>query len=112
MTLNEYQDLAQVTAQITDIMEDKVINGCMGMNGEAGECIDLLKKYLFQGHTLNKEKLMDECGDVLWYIAETAKGLGYTLDEVAEHNIAKLKARYPEGFDAWHSIHRKEGDQE
>ena len=112
MTLNEYQDLAQVTAQITDIMEDKIINGCMGMNGEAGECIDLLKKYLFQGHKLNKDKLMDECGDVLWYVAETARGLGYTLQEVAEHNIIKLKTRYPEGFDSWHSIHRKEGDQE
>lgn len=51
-----------------------------------------------------------ELGDVLWYVAELASGLGMTLDVVAQMNIDKLKARYPEGFEAEKSLHRREGD--
>jgi NTP pyrophosphatase (non-canonical NTP hydrolase) len=80
----------------------------MGLNGEAGECIDLLKKHLFQGHKLDKDKLTEELGDVLWYCAELACGLSVTLEEVAQRNIEKLKKRYPEGFDAERSINREE----
>lgn len=108
MTMNEYQMLAQRTAKITDNPEDKRLNGCMGLNGEAGECIDLLKKHLFQGHELDKKKLAEELGDVLWYVAELATGIGYTLGDIAQNNIAKLKRRYPEGFDPERSIHRAE----
>lgn len=112
MTLNEYQEQAQRTAKITTSKRDKIINGYMGLNGEASECIDLLKKHMFQGHSLNKLKLMEECGDALWYVQELANGLGYTLEEVALYNLDKLKSRYPEGFTPERSIHRKEGDQE
>ena len=108
MTLNEYQNLAQRTAQITKTGKDKIINGCMGLNGEAGECIDILKKHMFQGHDLDALKLIDECSDVLWYVAELATGLGVSLDTVARHNIEKLRKRYPEGFDPDRSIHREE----
>ena len=107
MTLNEYQLLAQQTAKITDNPGDKLLNGCMGLNGEAGECIDLLKKHYFQGHALDRKKLAEELGDVLWYCAELATGLGVTLDEVAERNIAKLRRRYPEGFDPERSVRRE-----
>ncbi len=108
MTMNEYQLLAQRTCNITDTMMDKIENGCMGLNGEAGECIDLLKKYKFQGHELLVDKMIEELGDVLWYCAELATGLGVTLNEVAQRNIDKLKARYPEGFDPERSVHREE----
>lgn len=77
------------------------------MCGEAGECIDILKKHEFQGHELNEEKLIDELGDVLWYIAQTAVGLNVDLEEIAQHNVEKLKRRYPEGFSADKSINRK-----
>ena len=111
MTLNEYQVAAERTSgDLTPYQ--KVQNGCYGMNGEAGECIDILKKHEFQGHDLNPEKLVDELGDVLWYVAQTASGLGVTLEYVAQHNIDKLKARYPDGFDAQKSIHRPEYEQE
>ena len=107
MTLNDYQVAADRTSG--DLSPwDKVRNGCYGLNGEAGECIDILKKVEFQGHTFDPEKMLDELGDVLWYVAQAATGLGVTLQEVAEHNIAKLKARYPEGFDPERSIHRPE----
>ena len=107
MTLNDYQKAAERTSGSLTAYQ-KVQNGCYGMNGEAGECIDLLKKHEFQGHPLDTGKLMDELGDVLWYVAQTASGLGITLDAVAQHNIDKLLIRYPEGFDAEKSIHRKE----
>lgn len=107
MDLNEYQRLAQRTSN-TKTKSDKIENGLMGLNGEAGECIDVLKKYYFQGHELDKDKLVDELGDVMWYIAETCVGLNITMSEVAEHNIGKLKMRYPEGFESEKSIHRIE----
>ena len=107
MTLNEYQHQAQRTVQITTNMTDKIINGCMGLNGESGECIDLLKKNLYQGHPLDREHLIEELGDVLWYAAELAAGLNCPLEEVAARNIAKLRKRYPDGFDPERSIHRE-----
>lgn len=103
-SFNEYQKLAQRTSPTG---HDRVLNGVMGLNGEAGECIDIVKKHYFQGHELNKLKLLDELGDVLWYIAETATGLGVEMNEIAEHNIAKLRARYPQGFSAERSINRE-----
>ena len=106
MELLEYQRLAQRTSN-TKTSSEKIENGLMGLNGEAGECIDILKKYRFQGHELDRTKLLDELGDVLWYIAEAASGLGITMEDIAIHNIGKLKKRYPEGFDSERSRHRE-----
>lgn len=104
MTFDEYQANAQRTSPAG---HDRILNGVMGLNGEAGECIDIVKKCWFQGHEFDREKLIYELGDVLWYIAETATGLGVGMDEIAERNIAKLRARYPDGFDSERSIHRE-----
>nr|DAR10288.1 MAG TPA: NTP-PPase-like protein [Caudoviricetes sp.] len=106
MTGTEFQEKAMRTAAASD-SGALLLNGVMGLNGEAGECIDIMKKYLFQGHELDEEKLMDELSDVMWYAAITATGLGVTLDEVMEHNVEKLKNRYPDGFDKDRSIHRE-----
>lgn len=109
MTGNEYQSLALRTANgLTP--EQLLTKGVIGMCGEAEECVDMMKKHLFQGHDLDKEHLAKELGDVSWYVAITAHALGYDLDKIFEMNIEKLKARYPEGFDAERSLHRKEGD--
>lgn len=102
----EYQHLAQRTSNPTLSNIEKLRNGCYGLCGESGECIDVLKKHEFQGHELNRDKLIDELGDVLWYIVQTAVGLDTTLEEIAQHNIAKLRARYPEGFSSNRSINR------
>lgn len=107
MTLYEYQKAADRTSG--DLSPwDKVRNGCYGLNGEAGECIDILKKVEFQGHPFDREKMLEELGDVLWYVAQTATGLGVPLEDIALRNIDKLKARYPDGFDPERSIHRPE----
>ncbi len=106
MNPNEYQKLALRTAN-KDPEYPRIINGVLGLAGEAGECADIVKKHLFQGHELNKEKLLDEIGDVLWYCAYSADALGLQLEDIMQHNIDKLAKRYPEGFAADKSINRK-----
>lgn len=105
MNFNEYQKLAQRTSNTKSQM-DKIMNGVLGLNGESGEVIDVIKKYMFQGHGLDTDKIIDELGDVLWYIAELAEGIGMNLSEIAEYNIVKLRKRYPEGFEADKSMNR------
>jgi NTP pyrophosphatase (non-canonical NTP hydrolase) len=105
MDFNEYQKLAMRTASETG-QKNLVLNGVMGLCGEAGECIDIVKKHMFQGHELNTQKLIDEASDCLWYLAAVASGLGITLEEIALYNVEKLKKRYPEGFDADKSQNR------
>ena len=108
MTINEYQKLAMTTKNPTLSQKDVLINGVMGLCGESGEAIDIVKKHLAHGHELDREALIKELGDVAWYLAETATALDITLEEVLERNIAKLKKRYPEGFSTERSIHREE----
>lgn len=107
MTLNEYQALAQRTARHDMCKADHVFNGVLGLSGEVGECADLIKKKYYQDGRNIYLKLLEELGDVLWYTAELAAGMGWTLEEVAQTNIDKLKARYPEGFSADRSLHRE-----
>lgn len=109
MTGNEYQKAALRTAG-TNSHEALLMNGVMGLNGEAGECIDIVKKHVFQGHELDREKLAKELGDVAWYLAVTAHAIDYDLETVLKMNIDKLLARYPEGFDVERSTNRAEGD--
>jgi NTP pyrophosphatase (non-canonical NTP hydrolase) len=105
LTLNEYQKAALRTAN-TDDCEKLCLNGVLGLNGEAGECADLVKKNMFQGHTLDKVELAKELGDTLWYIAITAQSIGFSLEDIASMNIEKLYKRYPTGFDENKSINR------
>ena len=108
MTINEYQKLAMTTLNPALDKKDVLINGVMGLCGESGEAIDIVKKWLAQGHDLDKEKLAKELGDIAWYLAETATALDLNLENILEANIQKLKKRYPDGFDAQRSIHRDE----
>lgn len=104
MNFNEYQKLALRTANKD---KDLVINAALGLAGESGEVADLIKKHLFQGHELNKEKIIDELGDILWYIAIMAEGLGVEMEVIPTHNIDKLRKRYPNGFEVERSINRE-----
>ena len=109
MTINEYQQEALRTASHDKHIPDAMlVNGVMGLCGESGECVDIVKKYLFQGHTLDIDHLIEELGDVAWYIATTAASKGYTLEYVLQKNVEKLRKRYPDGFSADRSIHREE----
>ena len=125
MTGNDYQEQAMRTndghaqdrladRMLAGIMQEKdvagLINGLMGLSGEAGELTDLFKKWIFHNAPLDEEHAKKEVGDVCWYIAMICHSMGWNLSEIMQMNIDKLKARYPEGFDTEKSNHRKEGD--
>lgn len=103
MTINEYQAACMRTCGKPDL-----VNGILGLCGEAGECADMVKKHMYQGHSLNTNDLLHELGDVAWYIAVAAQALGCNLETVLLMNVEKLKKRYPDGFDADKSINRTE----
>ena len=100
LTANDYQKKAMTTLNPALSKQDVLLNGVMGLCGEAGECIDLVKKHLHQGHPLDSEKLAKELGDVAWYLAETAWALDLPLESILRGNLEKLKKRYPQGFDS------------
>ena len=107
MTIQEYQQLAMRTLNPQLEQKDVLINGVMGLCGESGEAIDIVKKWLAQGHELDRDALAKELGDICWYLAETAWALDIPLEEILQANIDKLKKRYPQGFDSNRSIHRE-----
>jgi len=78
----------------------------MGLCGESGEAIDIVKKWMAHGHELDKDHLAKELGDIAWYLAETAYALDISLEEILRGNLDKLKRRYPEGFDTDRSVNR------
>lgn len=125
MTIKEYQDLAMRTndGKCRERLIGKcfdhfigeelynpgdLLNGALGLPGEAGEVADMVKKYIFHGHELDLDELIKELGDVCWYLALTCHSIGVSLEYVMEQNIEKLKKRYPEGFSESASINRTE----
>ena len=87
-----------------------IFNACLGLSGEVGEFNDIIKKWVFHEKPIDTEHLKKECGDILWYIAMMCESFGWSMDEIMQMNIEKLKARYPEGFDIQKANNRKEGD--
>ena len=110
MTINEYQKLAMTTLNPELDKKDTLINGVMGLCGESGEVIDIVKKHLAQGHELDKDRIIGELGDIAWYLAEVAYVLDTPLEEVLSRNIEKLKKRFPDGFSVEKSINRDKND--
>lgn len=108
MEINEYQKLAMRTLNPEIDKKELILNAAMGLCGESGEVIDLVKKHLFQGHDLDDEKLIKELGDVAWYLAEAATALNVNFSEILEKNIKKLENRFPDGFNSNRSINRGE----
>ena len=108
MTLDEYKELARRTFSRSESWstEDQILLAAMGLAGESGEVVDYYKKVLFHKHELDYDKLIDETGDVLWYVAAMALALDVSLEEIAKRNISKLKKRYPHKFTSEKSINR------
>lgn len=91
----------------------RLITAALGLSAEAGEFGDLVKKCLFQGKELNKENrelMVKELGDVMWYLAQGCMALGVTIDDVLWANIDKLEKRYPNGFEVARSENRSQKD--
>lgn len=110
MTGNEYQKLAMRTCSIPYSDKGGMMNHAVfGLCSEAGEVAGLFQK-VYQGHELDPEHLKKELGDCLWMIAEACTAMNWTMEDVMQLNIDKLRARFPEGFDPERSLHRAPGD--
>ena len=109
MTGNEYQRLAARTINLGLTSEGQRMHALHGIAAEVGELHGIYQK-IYQGHEFNPEHAKKEVGDILWMLAEYCTANGWSLDDIMQLNIDKLRVRYPEGFDVEHSLHRKEGD--
>lgn len=98
------------TDQTDPVPYIRVLEGLMGLNGEAGEAIDLMKKVQFQGHEFDREHMAKELGDIAWYLAVSADAIGYDLESILQMNVDKLRTRYPDGFSTEQSLHRSAND--
>lgn len=126
MYANEYQQLAMrtndgnATYRLSNMVDNHlddpridvggILNGCLGLSGEAGEFNDMVKKWIFHEKDLDIDHAQKEVGDILWYIAMICHSFGWDMGEIMQKNVDKLKARYPDGFDVALSAHRKAGD--
>jgi NTP pyrophosphatase (non-canonical NTP hydrolase) len=107
--LNDYQTYAARTLDQSsgaEARERQLAVLALGLGGEAGEVQELVKKNLGHGHDLDRERVMKELGDVLWYVAGVGTHLGISLEDIAQENLAKLRKRYPDGFDPERSKNR------
>lgn len=121
MTPREYQMLAMRTRDdvstdrlLRAVQEDEntadILTACMGLCGEVGELVDMVKKAVFHEKDLDEEHAEKELGDVLWYAALFCDAMGWDMETVMAMNIAKLEKRYPDGFDVYRANHRQEDD--
>ena len=106
MTGNEYQERALRTWHVPEIPYGDLMTGALGLCGESGEVADHVKKFIAQGHELDRVHIMEELGDILYYVAVTAHSIGCGLDQVMDYNITKLWKRYPAGFSVERSVNR------
>lgn len=109
MTISEYQKLAARTINNSLSNDEKINHTLFGLSSEAGEVTGIFQKQL-QGHPIDAAHLKKEIGDCMWMLAELCTATRINMDEVCEINISKLWARYPDGFDENHSIHRDASD--
>lgn len=120
ITPDEYQRAALRTESTPDFIQDpyiekpisrehptlamtpkryaRLMHGMIGVCTEAGELQDMVKKALIYKKPLDKVNVMEECGDLLWYIALCLDAAGYTMSECMERNIDKLRIRFPDKF--------------
>ncbi|MGZ6360896.1 MAG: nucleoside triphosphate pyrophosphohydrolase family protein [Ktedonobacterales bacterium] len=111
MDIDTYR--ADVRRTMPDLpFREQLLCGALGIGGEAGECIDLVKKHVFQGHDLDRATIRDEAGDLLFYLVYLLDVCGISLTEVMPANVQKRRERYPTGFTVERSRNRDGGESE
>ena len=86
-------------------------NMCMGLAGETGETVDIFKKHIYQGKDLDINDVIEEIGDILWYIANLCNVNKITMKECMESNVEKLRKRYPNGFSIKDALERADKNE-
>jgi NTP pyrophosphatase (non-canonical NTP hydrolase) len=108
MTFDEYQTAAARTTNTKLSDTERLLDAAAGLAEESGEILGLVRKHAFQSHPLQREEVIAELGDALWCLAMTARCAGLSLEQVAAANVAKLRARYPDGYNDGRSRERSE----
>ena len=120
VTSDESKDFVTLADRLVELDKkganiERLLTAGVGLNAEAGEFLEIIKKMIFQGKPWsedNREHLVIELGDAIWYIANACIALEVSFDEVVKLNVEKLKKRYPGGqFDVYYSENREEGDR-
>ena len=119
VTSDESKDFLALSDRLVELDKkganiERLLTAGVGLNAEAGEFLEIVKKMVFQGKPwdkTNKEHLIIELGDVIWYAANACMALGISFEDVVARNVTKLEKRYPGGqFDVYYSENREEGD--
>lgn len=113
MTPNEYQlesmrTMPEIYPMFSNLNEQQIqiMHASLGISSEAGELSDAVKKHMIYSRPIDSENIKEECGDLLWYIALMLQYNGYTMEQAMQHNINKLRIRYPEKFTEEHAAKR------
>jgi NTP pyrophosphatase (non-canonical NTP hydrolase) len=108
LRLENYQEMVQgLFIKPTD-HTGRLVHAAMGIAGEAGEVVDAVKKTWVYGKPLDTENVLEECGDVLFYVTALLHECGFTLEQAMTHNRQKLAKRYPDGWTEQAAIERKD----
>jgi len=111
---HEYSDYIQDAIRTESLLSEvilhrsggRILHASLGISDEAGEIAKAVKAHIYYGKTLDTANLVEEAGDVMWYLAVLLDELGYSFEAVMRKNIAKRKARYPEKFTQEHALNR------
>jgi NTP pyrophosphatase (non-canonical NTP hydrolase) len=110
-----FSDSLDIIDEMTDgqVAPERLITAALGICAEGGEFTEIVKKCIFQGKPMDEHTIFHmkrELGDVMWYIAQACIALNTSFEDIIYMNTEKLESRYPNGFDAFRSENRKEGD--
>lgn len=106
MNIDEYKEKVKRTMNKDLTRSESISMLCMGLSGETGELVDMMKKSIYHGHEFDKNNTVKEIGDILWYLINLCNELSLDVHEIMDRNIEKLQRRYPEGFDQERSKNR------
>jgi len=98
MTFDDYQNAALRTVNPSLAARDRLLDACAGLSEEAAGVLGLVRKKTFQARDVDRDRLVEELGDVLWCLSVTADALGIRMSEVAQRNQEELAKRHPDGF--------------
>ena len=119
VTSDESKDFLALSDRLVELDKkganiERLVTAGVGLNAEAGEFLEIVKKMVFQGkpwNENNREHLIIELGDIIWYATNACMALGISFEDVVARNVEKLEKRYPGGqFDVYYSENREDGD--
>lgn len=106
INFKDYQEFAHIGIHPFGKEKNQVVGFALGLGGEAGEVLDIIKKREYRGKEIPDERIKEELGDVMWYIANLCNELHFDLGEVLTDNMNKLIKRYPEAYPGWITIEK------